>query len=101
MAEQNTLVAERTLPSRPDKPCDVLADYVVSEVRRADPYGQRSIEAASAFDHVNPSGNPCLPRRGLPDEFRLNVTVHTLPAVHAWWRRVDGAIVPSRFPHCT
>lgn len=56
MTEANTMVAEWVLPGHPDKLCDALADRIVGEVMRADPYGQCGIEAACAFDHVFVTG---------------------------------------------
>jgi len=56
MNESNNTVAEWVLPGHPDKLCDALADRIVGEVLRADPYGQCGIEAACAFDHVFVTG---------------------------------------------
>ena len=56
MNEANTTVAEWVLPGHPDKLCDALADRIVGEVMREDPYGQCGIEAACAFDHVFVTG---------------------------------------------
>ncbi len=60
-------VAEWVLPGHPDKLCDALADRIVGEVLRADPYGQCGIEAACAFDHVFVTGLIGLDRSTLPD----------------------------------
>ena len=51
-----TAVAEWVLPGHPDKLCDALADRIVGEVARIDPYGQCGIEAACAFDRVFVTG---------------------------------------------
>jgi S-adenosylmethionine synthetase len=68
----NTTVAEWVLPGHPDKLCDALADRVVGEVLRADPYAQCGIEAACAFDHVFVTGLVGLDRDSMPDiEARL------------------------------
>jgi len=65
-------VAEWVLPGHPDKLCDALADRIVGEVLRADPYGQCGIEAACAFDHVFVTGLIGFERGTLPDiEARL------------------------------
>jgi len=72
MNEVNTTVAEWVLPGHPDKLCDALADRIVGEVMRADPYGQCGIEAACAFDHVFVTGLIGFDRSTLPDiEVRL------------------------------
>lgn len=60
-------VAEWVLPGHPDKLCDALADRIVGEVLRADPYGQCGIEAACAFDHVFVTGLIGFDRSTLPD----------------------------------
>ena len=60
-------VAEWGLPGHPDKLCDALADRIVGEVLRADPYGQCGIEAACAFDHVFVTGLIGFDRSTLPD----------------------------------
>jgi S-adenosylmethionine synthetase len=65
MTEANTMVAEWVLPGHPDKLCDALADRIVGEVMRADPYGQCGIEAACAFDHVFVTGLIGFDRIGL------------------------------------
>lgn len=67
MTEANTTVAEWVLPGHPDKLCDALADRIVGEVMRADPYGQCGIEAACAFDHVFVTGLIGFDRGTLPD----------------------------------
>jgi S-adenosylmethionine synthetase len=67
MTEANTMVAEWVLPGHPDKLCDALADRIVGEVMRADPYGQCGIEAACAFDHVFVTGLIGFDRDTLPD----------------------------------
>jgi len=67
MNEVNTTVAEWVLPGHPDKLCDALADRIVGEVMRADPYGQCGIEAACAFDHVFVTGLVGFDRSTLPD----------------------------------
>ena len=76
MNTTNTTVAEWVLPGHPDKLCDALADRIVGEVLRADPYGQCGIEAACAFDHVFVTGLIGFDRDTLPDiEDRLRVWV--------------------------
>ena len=67
MTEANTMVAEWVLPGHPDKLCDALADRIVGEVMRADPYGQCGIEAACAFDHVFVTGLIGFDLSTLPD----------------------------------
>lgn len=67
MTETNTMTAEWVLPGHPDKLCDALADRIVGEVMRADPYGQCGIEAACAFDHVFVTGLIGFDRDTLPD----------------------------------
>ena len=67
MTEANTTVAEWVLPGHPDKLSDALADRIVGEVMRADPYGQCGIEAACAFDHVFVTGLIGFDRGMLPD----------------------------------
>ena len=67
MTDANTMVAEWVLPGHPDKLCDALADRIVGEVTRADPYGQCGIEAACAFDHVFVTGLIGFDRGTLPD----------------------------------
>ena len=67
MHEPNTMVAEWVLPGHPDKLCDALADRIVGEVMRADPYGQCGIEAACAFDHVFVTGLIGFDLSTLPD----------------------------------
>ncbi len=67
MTEANTMVAEWVLPGHPDKLCDALADRIVGEVMRADPYAQCGIEAACAFNHVFVTGLIGLDRGSLPD----------------------------------
>ncbi len=67
MNESNHTVAEWVLPGHPDKLCDALADRIVGEVLRADPYGQCGIEAACAFDHVFVTGLIGFDRSTLPD----------------------------------
>jgi S-adenosylmethionine synthetase len=63
----NTTVAEWVLPGHPDKLCDALADRIVGEVLRADPYGHCGIEAACAFDRVYVTGLIGCERDRLPD----------------------------------
>lgn len=76
MTEPNTTVAEWVLPGHPDKLCDALADRIVGEVLRADPFGQCGIEAACAFDHVFVTGLIGFDRGTLPDiEERLGTWV--------------------------
>ncbi len=67
MHEPNTMVAEWVLPGHPDKLCDALADRIVGEVMRADPYGQCGIEAACAFDYVFVTGLIGFDLSTLPD----------------------------------
>ena len=67
MNATDTTVAEWVLPGHPDKLCDALADRIVGEVMRADPYGQCGIEAACAFDHVFVTGLIGFDRGTLPD----------------------------------
>ena len=55
-ATADTTVAEWVLPGHPDKLCDAIADRIVGEVARLDPYGQVGIEAACAFDRVFVTG---------------------------------------------
>ena len=55
-AAADTAVAEWVLPGHPDKLCDAIADRIVGEVARLDPYGQVGIEAACAFDRVFVTG---------------------------------------------
>lgn len=62
----NSTVAEWVLPGHPDKLCDALADRIVGEVLRADPYGQCGIEAGCAFDHVFVTGLIGFDRAALP-----------------------------------
>lgn len=52
----DTTVAEWVLPGHPDKLCDAIADRIVGEVARLDPYGQVGIEVACAFDRVFVTG---------------------------------------------
>jgi S-adenosylmethionine synthetase len=42
----DSTVAEWVLPGHPDKLCDAIADRIVGEVARLDPYGQVGIEPA-------------------------------------------------------
>lgn len=62
-----TVVAEWVLPGHPDKLCDALADRIVGEVMRVDPFGQCGIEAACAFDHVFVTGLIGFDRKTMPD----------------------------------
>ena len=66
MNDVNTTLAEWVLPGHPDKLCDALADRIVGEVMRADPFGQCGIEAACAFDHVFVTGLIGFDRSTLP-----------------------------------
>lgn len=66
-AAADTAVAEWVLPGHPDKLCDALADRIVGEVARVDPYGQVGIEAACAFDRVFVTGLIGFDTARLPD----------------------------------
>ncbi len=67
MSQTRNTVAEWVLPGHPDQLCDALADRIVGEVLRADPYSQCGIEAACAFEHVFITGFVGFDCRTLPD----------------------------------